>query len=260
MTMARNYWKEHEFELQLLYLRHSQSIAGASRFEVVTRILLEALGPTQHRIADVGGGFGVQAVRLCRAGHLVTIIDPDSQALEVARGIVSLEDNDVQGRIDFYQSEGECAYDRLGQTFDAACCHSVLMYQDDPAPLIRNLARMVRPGGLISILSVNPEALAMRSALRGRWREALEILRDGTPSRENVPIRQHSRQLLSQLLREAGAPVTRWQGVGVFVDHLDSTASSFTDFEEIAELEWIGGLEDPYRRVARLFHLIAHKV
>jgi S-adenosylmethionine-dependent methyltransferase len=258
--MGRNYWEEHRAELQQLYLRHSQGIASAVRFEVVTRALLENLGAMPQRVADVGGGFGLQAVRLGRAGHSVVIVDPDPLALAVARSISSLEDEQVQSRIEFSRCEGECAYDCFGQAFDAVCCHSVLMYQDDPAPLLTNLVNMIRPGGFISILSINHEALAMRSALRGRWRQALHTLRNEGLSGHGVPVREHSRELLSRLLLECGAPVSWWHGVGVFADHLDGAASSFTDLDDLAELEWLGGLKDPYRTVARSFHLIAHKL
>ena len=53
--------------------------------------------------------------------------------------------------------------------FDAVLCHGVLMYLPDPGPLLAAIAAVTVPGGLVSLLVRNGDALAMRPGLSGDW-------------------------------------------------------------------------------------------
>src|SRR3712207_9592087 len=55
-------------------------------------------------------------------------------------------------------------------------CHGVLMYLEDPGPMIHALSALLRPGGVVSVLAKNASALAMRPALEGRYQDALSSL------------------------------------------------------------------------------------
>ena len=48
------------------------------------------------------------------------------------------------------------------------------MYFADPDPLLNAMAAVIVPGGLISLLVRNGDALAMRPGLLGNWAEAFE--------------------------------------------------------------------------------------
>jgi S-adenosylmethionine-dependent methyltransferase len=56
--------------------------------------------------------------------------------------------------------------------FDAALCRGVLMYFPDPGPLLDAIAQVVVPGGIVSLLVRNSDALAMRPAMLGVWDKA----------------------------------------------------------------------------------------
>ena len=45
--------------------------------------------------------------------------------------------------------------------FPAVQCHGVLMYSADPASVLSAIARMTAPGGLVSLLVRNGDALAI---------------------------------------------------------------------------------------------------
>jgi hypothetical protein len=49
-----------------------------------------------------------------------------------------------------------------------------------------------------------------------------------------------------------------WYGIRIFTDHLGN-APPGPDIDDILELEWQAGSRDPYRRVARLIHVIARR-
>ena len=56
--------------------------------------------------------------------------------------------------------------------FPAVLCHGVLMYSADPDPVLSAIARMTAPGGLVSLLVRNGDALAMRPGLLGDGQRA----------------------------------------------------------------------------------------
>ena len=250
-----NLWLDHSPALVDAYRQGE----GGVRFELVTRALLARSSSCAWRVLDVGGGFGQQAVRLARAGHEVTVLDPDPAALELAEQRTAREAPEVRARVSFVQGSGADAVRLVGDGFDLACCHSVLMYLPAPQPTVRALVDAVAPGGLVSVLSVNPEALAMRSGLQQRWRDAVATLGTGVNHDSSaLPIHAHSRQAVAAALEEAGARVLEWYGVGVFTDHL--TEPVLVEDPELVYLaEWLAGCTDPYRQVARCYHLLAER-
>jgi S-adenosylmethionine-dependent methyltransferase len=252
----RNLWVDNASTLAEAYTRSDNSI----RFKLATRALLSRISPPECKVVDIGGGgSGQQAILLARAGHRVTIVDVDPAMLELARKRVSYESAEVSSRIELVQGEGQAADERLGRSFDLACCHSVIMYQEDPEPLLRSLIRLVRLGGTISVISVNPEAIAMRSGLQGRWLDTVATLEAG----ENkdslcLPSYAHGRHKISRVLEESGAEIKQWYGLGIFTDHLTGKILA-DDPEQVYLAEWLAGERDPYRGVARAFHVLAER-
>ena len=254
--MIKNLWMQHAEELAEAYTRHDNSV----RFELVTRALNGYLAATPQRIVDIGGGYGYQAIMLARAGHSVVIVDIDPNMLDVARYKVSSELLDVRSRIGFVLGDGADAVSLVGGDFDLACCHSVLMYQDDPAPILHSLVNLVHPNGLISVLCINREASAMRSGLQGRWKEAIRSINAGRQIDDQyLPTYEHTRGEVIATIKSAGANVVDWYGVGVFTDHVTEPIV-VDDPEDVYMAEWLAGSRDPYRQVARCFHIIAERV
>lgn len=254
-VVTRNFWTEQAPALAEAYARN----AGLIRFDLVTRALREFLPASPWRIVDVGGGYGRQAIMLARLGHSVVVVDHDPAMLDMVREALADEAMTVRGRVELVLGAGEAAGHFVGTDFDLACCHSVLMYVDDPAPLISSLVQLVRPGGMISVLSTNKDAIAMRSGLQGRWREAAQSLLTGTQAGDGyAPSRDYAREDIVRLLEAAGASIKTWYGVGIFTDHLAASCCS-DQIAEACALEWLAGSRDPYRQVARCFHLIAER-
>ncbi|GAA1818331.1 methyltransferase domain-containing protein [Planosporangium flavigriseum] len=259
MTTA-NTWTPTGDDLAAAYARHADSLRGALRHALVTRALLTHLPAAPQHVVDVGGGAGHQAIALARAGHTVTVIDPDAAMLQRAADALNAEGDEVAARVTLRQGFGEHARDILGdEPADAVCCHGVLMYVDDPAPLLGALVDTVRPGGLISVLVKNRAALAMRPGLEGRWADALAVIDQATETGGlGLPSRADDLDTIQRTLAAAGAVTEAWYGVRVFTDHLGNTPVG-ADFDQILAAEWAAGARDPYRSVARLFHLIARR-
>jgi S-adenosylmethionine-dependent methyltransferase len=254
-----NTWTGTRADLATAYARHTGSLRGALRHALVTRALLTHLPDTPQRILDVGGGAGIQALALARAGHHVTILDPDLVMLGDAEQALTPQPREIAERVALVAGPGEDAAALVGDGFDAVCCHGVLMYLTDPTTMLQALTAAVRPGGLISVLAKNADALAMRPGMEGRWADALDLVTATTETgRLGVTSRADTLTGVQSTLAETGADTVAWYGVRVFTDHLRDTPVG-PDFDHILDLEWAAGARDPYRQVARLFHLVARR-
>ena len=59
------------------------------------------------------------------------------------------------------------------ERFAAVLCHGVLGYLEHPEPLLDQLCRCADVGGIVSILTGNARAMAVRPAMERRWADAL---------------------------------------------------------------------------------------
>jgi S-adenosylmethionine-dependent methyltransferase len=250
MPQAHEIWTANAERLGDAYIRS----AGYIRFEVVTRYLQPILAQPA-RVIDVGGGYGLQARLLCERGHHVTVVDIDRRMLDHAAEMLT----EHASRSALLHCSGHEAALRLGASFDLVCCHSMLMYQQDLEQALGDLVALVKPGGWISILSINPSSEAMRSGLQEKWAEAVAILNDSKPATSSyLDTIDYSVEEISDSLSRQGIEVVRWEGVGVFTDHLQ-TAIRVEDPEDVYLTETLAGQRDPYRQIARCFHLLARK-
>lgn len=243
------------------FLGHYETLRGEVRQALVRRQLSEHLREPPARVCDVGGGAGHNSIPLARWGYEVTILDPSEEMLREARRTLDAEKEDVRGRVGLVGGRGEDAARIFGsESFEAVLCHGVLIYLENPDPLIEALSTIARPGAVISILTKNADALAMRPALEGRWREALACFdADRETNRLGIDTRTDTVPELSAKLKGYGVELERWYGVRVFTDHLDDRPPD-PDLRDVLDAEWEAGRRDPYRGVARMVHLVGRKV
>ena len=209
------------------------------------------------RVLDVGMGQGTQALRLARAGHQVTGLEQDATMVAAARESLSAEPEGIRERMRIIEGDGrDTGVHFLPGSFDIVLCHGVLMYVEEPDPLLAGLARMLAPGGLLSLLVRNGDALAMRPGLAGDWTDALGAF-DTTAYRNRLGLDVRADRLatLTATLAGIGAPLQAWYGVRVFTDTALDDAEVPDDIETLLACEERAGRTDPYRGVAALLHL-----
>ncbi|MEU1376328.1 methyltransferase domain-containing protein [Streptomyces triculaminicus] len=221
----------------------------AARFPVGRRL----------RVLDVGPGQGTQALRLARAGHEVTGLEPDPRMVEALRLALSAEPAGIQERVRIVEGDGrDTGAHFLPGTFDVVLCHGVLMYVAEPDPLLAGLARVLAPGGVLSLVVRNADALAMRPGLSGDWDTALAAFDSPAyTNRIGVEARADRREALTATLAGIGAPLQAWYGVRVFTDLAadDQAPPVGAELERLLAAEDRAGRTDPYRAVAALLHL-----
>ncbi|WAZ21225.1 methyltransferase domain-containing protein [Streptomyces cinnabarinus] len=209
------------------------------------------------RILDVGMGQGTQALRLARAGHQVTGLEQDSTMIAEARRSLASEPDGIRERMRIIEGDGrDTGVHFLPGSFDVVLCHGVLMYVEEPDPLLAGMARMLAPGGLLSLLVRNADALAMRPGLSGDWTGALAAF-DTTAYRNRLGLDVRADRLatLTATLAGIGAPLHSWYGVRVFTDTAPDDAPIPAGLTALLAAEERAGRTDPYRGVAALLHL-----
>ena len=236
------------------------TVKGRVRTFVLHRHLVEHLPPPPAAVLDVGGGAGHQSLPLARLGYEVVLLDSSEAMLAAAEERLAAEPADVRGRVRLVLGRGEDAPSLTGgRPFDAVLCHGVLMYLDDPAPMVEALCACAAPDGLVSILELNAETLAVRPALEHRWQDALAAFdAHGERGVLGVDTRADTVDGLSRLLTGHGVTPLAWYGVWLFSDWTSLDADD-AELARIAEVELEASRRDPYRRLSRVFHLLGRR-
>jgi 2-polyprenyl-3-methyl-5-hydroxy-6-metoxy-1,4-benzoquinol methylase len=240
------------------FVDHYDSLYGQVRTHVLHAHLVAHLPDRPCDVVDVGGGAGNQSIPLARLGHRVTIVDPSKPMLAAAAEIVGRAPPEVANRVRLVEADGEAAPELLGaRGFDAVLCHGVLMYLDDPEPLVVALAELARPGALVSVVTKNRQAMAVRPGLAGEWAEALAAF-DAVREVNGLDLetRADDPEELAELLnRHAIEPVARY-GVRHFTEGWARGRPPTDSVDDVLAVELEASRRDPYRQLSRLFHLV----
>ncbi|MGW5089591.1 class I SAM-dependent methyltransferase [Streptomyces sp. 067-1] len=209
------------------------------------------------RVLDVGMGQGTQALRLARAGHQVTGVERDATMIAAAREALAGQPEGIRERMRIVEGDGrDTGVHFLPGSFDVVLCHGVLMYVEEPDPLLAGLARMLAPGGLLSLVVRNGDALALRPGLHGDWAGALASFDTvNYRNRLGLDVRADRLATLTAKLAGIGAPLHTWYGVRVFTDTASDGAPAPAGLDALLAAEERAGRTDPYRAVAALLHL-----
>jgi SAM-dependent methyltransferase len=174
----------------------------------------------------------------------VTGLEADPAVRACVREALDAEDPAVRDRVRLVAGGGQEAGAHFPPgAFDAVLCHDVLMESHDPASTLAGLARVLAPGGLLSVVVRNDAALALHPARAGDWDAALAAF--------DFAERAFRLEPMTSLLAGVGVPLHTWYGVQVFTP--DGTGGALVPRQLAAEER--AARTDPYRGVAAYLHL-----
>ncbi|MGH3445783.1 MAG: methyltransferase [Nocardioidaceae bacterium] len=236
------------------------TVKGRVRTYVLHHHLVDHLPPPPAAVLDVGGGAGHQSLPLARLGYHVVLVDSSETMLAKAEQRRASEPTDVRDRVRLVLGRGEDAPSLTdSRPFEVVLCHGVLMYLTDPQPMIDALCACTAPGGIVSVMALNAETLAVRPALEHRWEDAQAAFdARSEPGVLGLDTRADTVGGLSGMLADRGVPPVAWYGVWLFTDWMSLEADG-DELTRIAEVELEASRRDPYRRLSRVFHLLARR-
>lgn len=243
------------------------SSSAPARPAVRTAVVWEALQEALSRhapagqpldVVDVGGGTGGFAVPLAELGHRVTVVDPSPDAL------ASLERRAGEGGVAVTAVQGEAAdlvaLVGAGAT-DLVLCHGVLEHVEEVEPALAAIAAVLRPGGLLSLLAANRNAVVLARAIAGRFDQARHALDDpdgrfgaGDPLPRRFTVEQ-----LAALTGAQGLAVVACHGVRSFADLVPGALVDAEPgaAEALLGLERAAADRDDFRALATQLHVVA---
>ena len=136
--------------------------------------LVSRIPPDAQRVLDVASGTAAVAIELARAEPARTVIGVDQSSEMLAAGRGRVEHARLSDRIDLCKGRAESLPFADGE-FDALTFTYLLRYVDDVPATLRELVRVVRPGGTLAMLEFGLP--------RGAWRPLWELyVRAGLPA------------------------------------------------------------------------------
>lgn len=232
---------------------------GAAVWSVIRTELAARKADAPLRILDAGGGTGGDAVPLAEAGHHVTVVDANPDALAALNRRAA--EQGVSDRVTAVQGDIDQLLDLVGSDFaDVVLCHSVLEYVDDPAITVAAAAAVLRAGGSASVLVANRAAAVLSRALGGHFAASSAVLSDpdGTAGAGDTVRRRFDLATVVSLLETAGLIVEQRHGVRVVVDLIPGSLSD-TEPDALLALELALSEQSPYRDIATQLHLLARR-
>jgi demethylmenaquinone methyltransferase / 2-methoxy-6-polyprenyl-1,4-benzoquinol methylase len=136
--------------------------------------LVSRIPPDAKRMVDIASGTAAVAIELARAAPARTVIGVDQSPEMLAAGTARVGDAGLGERIELREGHAESLPFANGE-FDALTFTYLLRYVDDVPATLRELARVVRPGGTVAMLEFGLP--------RGGWRPLWELyVRLGLPA------------------------------------------------------------------------------
>ena len=217
--------------------------------QILKKIIWKQLGEIRGKtILDFGSGEGISADHFAKENRVIAI-EPDKDMLEQSRKDPAYRQitGDVGALSEFEDS-----------AFDIVLCHNVLEYIDDKKSVVQELTRVLKPGGVMSVVKHNRGGRIMQTAVLSDDFEAANALLDGKndAASESGEIRYYEDEDIHKWVPELD--VVKTYGIRTFWD-LQQNREKHTDEEwqdATVRLDMRVSQEEAFQGIAFFHHLI----
>lgn len=219
---------------------------------LLKKILWEQLGDISgKRILDFGSGQGITANHFAQKNEVVAV-EPWSEML--SDRWMDYEYEQINGDIEEVMKMPD-------NSFDVVFCHNVLEYIDEKSEVIKQLCRVLKPGGTMSIVKHNRAGRVMQMAVLLDDFEKANSLLDGNDSAASKfgAIRYYEDADIEKW--EPQLSICRTYGIRTFWDlQQNQEKHGDADWQEnMAALEMRVSELPVYREIAFFHHLLMVK-
>ena len=206
------------------------------------------------KILDFGSGLGVTANHYA-AWHDVTAIEPNEEMI----------DNSHKENV-YTQIHGSIEKIKLMKdfSFDIILCHNVLEYIEDKEPIVAELLRLLKSGGILSIVKHNRVGRILHtSVFKNDPQKALELLDENTNDKSNYLGTQYiyANDYIAALANKYSGKIKEVYGMRAFYALGQNNTVKYTDewYENMLLLENRTATIDEYKQAAFFNHLLIEK-
>ena len=204
------------------------------------------------KVLDFGSGHGITANHFAKNNDVVAIEPSDEMLLTP----------DIEN--DYIQIKGgvEKLRELEAESFDVILCHNVLEYVEDREEVLMEFNRLLKVGGILSVVKHNRAGRVMQMVvLLNDFEEAKNLLNGGNSmAKQFGEIKYYEDEYLTEIL--SGYEVIKNHGIRTFWD-LQQNQDIHKDREwqnNMMEMEELVSEIDEYRDIAFFHHLILNKL
>ncbi|MGE4535184.1 methyltransferase domain-containing protein [Halomonas sp.] len=223
---------------------------GELRLALLDRVLPEMLALEGQPVLDVGGGLGQLAAWFAARGHPVTLAEPSAEML--ARAREALLATSGEREVTFLPVPLQALPEQAPGPWSLIACHAVLEWLGDPRGSLATLAGLLAPGGQLSLMVFNRDALRFSNVIKGNLEKALADRLEGKGLRRRLtPISPLTHAQVMAWCDALGLEVRAVAGVRVFHDYLRQPPERDDERDKLLELEWRYCRAEPHWRLGR---------
>ena len=219
---------------------------------LLKRMIWAQLGELKGKtILDFGSGEGITANHFAKDNHVVAI-EPWDEML-----------NNRWKDYEYRQIRGDASIlaEFEENTFDVILCHNVLEYIDDKESVVNELYRVLKPGGMLSIVKHNRAGRIMQAAVMLDDTEKANELLDGKniATSKFGAIKDYEDKVISEW--NTGLKCVDSFGIRTFWDlQQNQEKHDLEEWQEkMMQLEMRVSQMDEYRKIAFFHHLLFTK-
>lgn len=215
------------------------------------------------RILDAGGGNGLDSLALARMNHTLDIVDTSQKMLDDANANAALAG--VSGRVSTHSIDILNIGKKFSEDeFDMILCHNVAQFFDDIEPLLNALFRVLKSGGILSLIVPNQYSLPYQAAFQnGDLDEAYELLDQEQQYSTvfDIEVHEYRADELIEWFEQKGYRVEKHYGIRCMYNYWGTNEEKEDTevYEKLKKLEFALTDREPYKHTARLFQLIIRK-
>jgi len=232
---------------------------GKIRLKILWRDLTEQIPKIETGklfILDAGAGQGNFALELAKKNHQLTLCDISEKMLSDAKAL--FVENEIESNGEFINSSVQDLSQQINYQYDVVLFHAVLEWLVDPEQTLKQLIKLIKPGGYLSLMFYSKTGLIYQNLTHGNSSHVLnnELAGEGktlTPTNPQDPGEVYA------WLEQMELTTLCKSGVRVFYDGIHRERRKEISEEELFELEKKYSRIEPYCSLARYVHVLCKK-
>lgn len=232
---------------------------GKIRLKILWRDLTEQIpeiGMGGLSILDAGAGQGNFSLELAKKNHQLTLCDISEKMLSDAKTL--FVKNEIATNVAFINSAAQDLSQHVNQQYDVVLFHAVLEWLVDPEQTLKQLIKLIKPGGYLSLMFYSKTGLIYQNLTHGNFSHVLnnELAGEGktlTPTNPLDPDEVYA------WLENMKLTTLCKSGVRVFYDGIHRQRRKDINEDELIELEKRYSRIEPYCHLARYIHVLCKK-